>query len=313
MQPSSNKMVDESYALLKGERFVTIFPALAFIFSSIVLLAFTVPFYVLEKSLGTELATLFSDMGQATHGLSRKGKELKETALMMQFLWQHKDILFALFCSYFFITFCTVFFNCCVVAATTLALDGKTPTISGALHLTLQRIPQILGWSLFSATVGLLLSLIRQEVEEVGGGLAARAGTAVVDVSWKLASLMVIPVVVIEGYGPFQALKASQQLFRKTWVAQLVGGIRIGFVLGLLVAASMFFFGVSLAFPLSLFTHVLLACLCAAFFIYASCRISALKLVFRTVVYHHLNDDEASPEGTQPAHAHADASSLLFK
>src|SRR5437867_701531 len=54
------------------------------------------------------------------------------------------------FCSYFII----VFFNSALVACALMRFNGDEPTLGDGFRAAFSRLPQILAWSLVSATVG---------------------------------------------------------------------------------------------------------------------------------------------------------------
>jgi amino acid transporter len=55
--------------------------------------------------------------------------------------------------------------------------------------------------------------------------------------AWSLATFLAVPVLVAEDLGPVEAIKRSSQLLKKTWGEQIVGGLSIGLVFGLLAIA----------------------------------------------------------------------------
>jgi len=52
--------------------------------------------------------------------------------------------------------------------------------------------------------------------------------------AWNLATFLVVPVLVAEEVGPFEAVKRSAQLLKRTWGEQIVGNLSIGGIFGLL-------------------------------------------------------------------------------
>ena len=68
-------------------------------------------------------------------------------------------------------------------------------------------------------------------------------------VAWNLVTFLVVPILVVEGIGPIEAVKRSSQLLKKTWGEQLIGNIGIGLISGLLT------FGLLIVFvPIIVFT-----------------------------------------------------------
>ena len=67
--------------------------------------------------------------------------------------------------------------------------------------------------------------------------------------AWALVTFMAVPVMAIEGTGPFGTLKRSATIFKDKWGQQITGNIAIGgavFLLGVLPAALLIVAGVLL-------------------------------------------------------------------
>jgi hypothetical protein len=118
-------------------------------------------------------------------------------------------IVFAFyFVNYFVITF----FNSALIACAVIRFKGGEPTLGDGMRAAMMRLPQILGWSAVSATVGLILQLIESRSEKVGQVVSALLG-----MGWSLVSYFVVPVLVVEGVGPMTAIQRSLKVMRKTW------------------------------------------------------------------------------------------------
>ena len=66
--------------------------------------------------------------------------------------------------------------------------------------------------------------------------------------AWSLVTFLAVPVIAIEGTGPFETLKRSASIFRERWGQQITGNIAIGgavFLLGMLPAALLIVAGVA--------------------------------------------------------------------
>src|SRR5206468_4089381 len=98
------------------------------------------------------------------------------------------------FCSYFVIIFC----NSALVSCALMRFNGQETSIGAGFQAAFARLPQILAWSLVSATVGVLLKVIESAHEKVGEFISAILGTA-----WTVLTYFVVPVLVVEKLGPF--------------------------------------------------------------------------------------------------------------
>lgn len=125
-----------------------------------------------------------------------------------------------------------IFFNAALIAAANIRLEGGDPTLGDGFRVALSRLPAILGWAVITATVGLVLRAIAERGGAIGMIVSIIGGMA-----WGLVTFLVVPVLVVEGVGPVEALKRSAGLLRKTWGEQIVGNFSIGLVLGLVFLA----------------------------------------------------------------------------
>jgi len=128
-----------------------------------------------------------------------------------------------LFAFYFVNYFVIVFFNVGLVECAIIRFRGGDPTVGDGLRAATERLPQIVGWALVSATVGVILRVIESQSEKVGQFVAGLFGMA-----WGAATYFVVPVLVIEKVGPIDAVKRSFAILRKTWGEALTANFSIG-------------------------------------------------------------------------------------
>jgi cobalamin biosynthesis protein CobD/CbiB len=57
---------------------------------------------------------------------------------------------------------------------------------------------------------------------------------SLVGLAWNLATFLVVPVLVIEGQGPIDAIRRSASLLKQTWGEQIAGNLSIGLIFGLI-------------------------------------------------------------------------------
>ena len=92
-----------------------------------------------------------------------------------------------------------------------------------SIGAAMNRLPQIVAWALVSATVGVILKLIESRSEKLGQLAAGLLGAG-----WAIATYFVVPVLVVEGVGPFQAIKRSFAILRKAWGESLTAQFGVG-------------------------------------------------------------------------------------
>jgi hypothetical protein len=141
-------------------------------------------------------------------------------------------------------TAAAVFFGVALASAASEALAGRDARVGSAIAVASRRMPQILGWALVLTTVNVIVSLLRDR-----GGLGAIAA-GIAGAAWSLATFFAVPLIALEGIGPWAALKRSAALFKQHWGEQIVGRAGVGalfFLLGVLPGIAMIAIGVALA------------------------------------------------------------------
>ncbi|MET0807928.1 MAG: DUF6159 family protein [Pseudoxanthomonas sp.] len=203
------ELVKASANVLRSDRELLLFPLISGLCTLVVMATFLVPVFALrifENGIG---------IGGAVVG----------------FLFY--------FCQYSVI----IFFNCALVAAAMIRLDGGDPTLRDGFDAAKSKLPAIFGYAAIAATVGVALQAMKSRdnnliVRLVGSGLGA---------AWTLATFMVVPVLVSRDIGPVDALKQSVALLKRTWGENAIGNVGIGAAFGLITFAVMLV-GAGLAF-----------------------------------------------------------------
>jgi hypothetical protein len=116
-----------------------------------------------------------------------------------------------------------IFFQAAVVAGATERMRGGDPTVSSALAAARRRLGPILMWSVVAGTVGLVLRAIEERVGFVGKIIVSLVGAA-----WSLATLFVVPVLVLEGCTVGEAVGRSTDRIKRTWGEAVVGSTGLG-------------------------------------------------------------------------------------
>lgn len=192
-------LVKASAAVLRSDKELMLFPVISAIATVAVLATFLVPMFALR---------VFE------HGVGFGGA-------VSGFLFY--------FCQYGVI----IFFNCALVGAAMIRLDGGDPSLRDGFAAARARLPAILGYAAIAATVGVLLQAMKNRdnnfiVRTLGSGLGA---------AWTLATFLVVPVLVSRDVGPVDALKESVGLLKRTWGENAIGHVGIGAAFGLIMFA----------------------------------------------------------------------------
>ena len=192
------------------------------------------------------------------------------------------------FCQYTVIVFC----NSALVAAAMIRLDGGDPTLADGFNAAKARLPSILGYAAIAATVGVILKRMKDDdnllMRLVGGGLGA---------AWTLATFLVVPVLVHQEVGPFEALRRSANLLRRTWGENAIGNVGIGLAFGLIsfaivaVGALVAFVAAQLSAALAVVVVVLFVIGLLMLGVYQA----ALSGIYSAALYRYAMEGEAPP------------------
>lgn len=137
---------------------------------------------------------------------------------------------------YFLSMFLAAFFNVAFVHEIFNALNGRPVSVSEGLQFATTKLKPILMWTLFAGLVGLLIKTLEQKF-----GFFGRWVVRFIGVAWSVASVFVIPVLVMEEHpdNPIDVVRQSAGVIKKTWGEALAGyaGLQIGAAIGILSAA----------------------------------------------------------------------------
>jgi hypothetical protein len=190
------ELARESWQVLKLDRELLVFPVISGIACLLVLASFALPLWA--SGYGNALL----DEGQAPEDP-----------------WAYVILFAFYFANYFVITF----FNSALIACAMIRFHGGDPTLADGFRAAFSRLPQILAWAAVSATVGVILRLIESRSQRAGKIAAGLLGAA-----WSIATYFVVPVLVVERTGPFEAVTRSLSILRRTWGEALMANFSIG-------------------------------------------------------------------------------------
>jgi len=115
------------------------------------------------------------------------------------------------------------FFGVGLAATADMIFRGERATVGDGLAVARSRFSQICGWAALSTAISVLMGALENQ-----GGIAGTIAARVVGMAWSLVTFISVPVIAIEGTGPFATLKRSAGLFRDRWGQQITGNIAIG-------------------------------------------------------------------------------------
>jgi hypothetical protein len=127
--------------------------------------------------------------------------------------------------------FLATFFSTAFYHEILRALQGGNISVASGFRFAVSKLPTILMWSLFVGIIGYFIKLLEERV-----GLIGKWVLRLIGISWSLAAVFAIPVIVAEdNKNPIAILKRSAATLKKTWGESLIGFIVIQFG-GFLVA-----------------------------------------------------------------------------
>jgi len=209
-----------------------------------------------------------------------------------QFLIYARLFLFYV-CTYFTV----VFFNASLIAAVILRLKGQSPTLMDGMRGAWTRKRELFAWTLLAATVGLLLKTMKDRSKNLTSLLFGALGLA-----WSLLTYFVVPILVVEGKGPVEAIKESAAMIKRTWGEELVGGISysgLGWLFAL-PAIAVAVFGAGSVMHGELLNGLLLIGAAIVYGFLLSLTMTTLSSIFHAAVYHYARTG-AVPQGFDAA------------
>lgn len=197
-------LMKASAAVLRSDKSLLVFPLLSGLCTLLVAASFLVP------------------VGMAMVGQQQAGEQIGRHMSAGTYL--------LMFCFYLVQYFVIIFFQTALTGVALMHLRGEPASVGAGFALARARLPQILGYALIAATVGLLLRMVQERL-----GLIGRLAAGFIGLAWTVATFLVVPVLASEGVGPVDAVKRSVELLKRSWGENLIGNGGIGVVFGLLM------------------------------------------------------------------------------
>jgi hypothetical protein len=245
-------LTKQSFAVLKSNPQLAMFPIISGILSLVVMGSFVVPF---------ALAVMAHPHGDVPNYINY-------------------PLLFAF---YFCTSFVVIFFNAGLVSVARATLEGRKASVSDGLADAVRHIVPILGWTLIAASVGMILRMISER-----SGIIGKLVVSLLGMGWTLLTFFVVPVLVIDNKGPVTAVKESGSMLRNTWGERLIFGVSSGLVFGLLALIGLIPLAIGIAITVSTDAVVpLVICVAGSLVYWLGLAIvaSSLNGVYQTALY----------------------------
>ena len=257
----SREITRLSLGVLKKDKEMLWFPFLASIFS-------------LAYSIGLLFPTVISY-------LLLDGGDVQSMEAI-QYVW--------VFVTYLGLAFIATFFNVCVVYTTKTRFEGGDATFGDSIRFAFSRLHMIFMWSLLSATVGLLLYMLDTLAQKSGqvGKVLIGILRSILAMAWNIITIFVVPGMVYYRLSPFDAIKKSGKVLKKTWGESIVRHYGMGlmrflvFLLGVVLTV-----GVGFAFNLLMPTYWIWITIGFAllYFVITGLLFNVLNQVYNTALF----------------------------
>lgn len=181
------------------------------------------------------------------------------------------------------------YFSVGLAACADMIFRGQPATVGDGLAVARSRFSQICGWAAISTAISVVMGLLENQ-----GGLAGDIAARLVGMAWSLVTFLAVPVIAIEGTGPFATLKRSASMFRQRWGQQITGDVVIGgivFLAGVLPAIVLVVGG-ALLWSTTSFGGAVLVVLGALLFAISMLVSGALRGIFGVALYRYALDGE---------------------
>jgi len=240
------KLFRASLGVVRSNRKLLLFPALAAAFSIVIVLFFAAPVLLVPTGFAwtsdQHWKAILLRIGTPT--TNWQGKET---------LAFHDTTYGYLAIVYLASMFCATFFNVAFYSEIMKALTGQAVSVRAGLRFALSRVRSILFWSLFAGAVGLVIKALERRMGWLGRIIMRFVGLA-----WSIASVFVIPVMVQnENAGPVELLRESAAILKRTWGEALIGYVGIAFGSLVLLVVTLVWLGGGIAASL-VFNHPLM-------------------------------------------------------
>jgi hypothetical protein len=245
-------MIGESFAVLRKDKKLVLFPILSGLSTLAVAAMYFLPLFhmgVLEQY--------------------RAYRTIDPTVYAWLFLW---------YCTNYFVI---IFFNCALAACAQIRFSGGEPTLGQGMSQAAWKIPSILMWAVVASTVGMILHAIEERSSWLG-----KIVSAVLGIAWAMSTYMIVPVLIFEEDGVFGSIQRSSALLRNTWGEQIVSGFGFGLP-SLLLAIPGVLLGL-VGYRL----HPLGFLAAVPYFLVLSAVMSAVRGIFTVALYRYATEGE---------------------
>jgi len=155
-------MIGESFAVLRKDKKLVLFPILSGLSPLAVAAMYFLPLFnmgVLEQY--------------------KAYRTVDTTVYAWLFLWYSTNY------------FVVIFFNCALAACAQIRFSGGEPTLGAGMARAAWKIPNILMWAVVASTVGMILQAIEERSSWLG-----KIVSVLLCIAWAMATYLIFPVLI---------------------------------------------------------------------------------------------------------------------
>jgi hypothetical protein len=188
----------------------------------------------------------------------------------------------------------SIFFNVALSACASRSLEGHDTTPGEGFAAARERLGPIFGWAGLQLVVGALISVIQALLREGAGQIIASIVGGLAGLAWNIATFFVIPAIALEGLGPKDALKRSIAVMRERWGEGVTGSFAIGgliFLVAFLPGLALVVLGIAISSSSGVVAGVLIG-LGVAIFVVGAVVQAALMAIFKVALFRFATEDK---------------------
>ncbi len=256
-------LIKSSWAVLKGDRSLALFP-------------------ILSGVISLAIIVVLALLGWVTKGTTTN------VAGNTEYSANAATIVIAVI-GYVGLAFVQTYFLAGLVASANEVFEGRPTTVAQGMSVASSRVSRLLPWAVLSATVSWILQSLEQRA-----GLIGRIVISLLGAAWSVLTFLTVPIIVFENVGPITALKRSGTLTKSTWGENIFAQMGFGLI-ALLPTLVAFGIGAAGIASKTLVIAVPAVAIAVAILLVTAVIISALGGIYRTALYRY------ATEGTVPA------------
>jgi hypothetical protein len=182
-----------------------------------------------------------------------------------------------------FVVCASMFWSAAIVAGANDVAEGRHATVAASLERAAAHLPAVCAWAFYSLTVGVAIRLVSSVFGRFGAFVAYAGETA-----WSVATMLVLPAIVIDGASSRDARRLSCDVLHTTWGERLTGQLGFDLVAAVLCVPVVGFVVLAALLDNSALMSVALLT-CVAVFIGVALMTSACVSVYRTMLYREVH------------------------